>query len=61
MLRQSGVSVLITLDRYKSGDYLAMVRALRPTLPGLREVIVIGSDVPLRAGEHSWHALLERA
>jgi fatty-acyl-CoA synthase len=61
VLRQSGVSVLITLDRYKSGDYLAMVRALRPTLPGLREVIVIGGDVPLRAGEHSWHALLERA
>jgi fatty-acyl-CoA synthase len=60
-LRQSGVSVLISLDRYKSSDYLAMVRAARATLSGLREVVVIGGSTVLRSGERSWEALLEGA
>ena len=58
VLRQSGVSVLVTLDRYKSSEYLAMVRELRATLPAMREVIVIGSDVPLQADERSWEDAL---
>jgi fatty-acyl-CoA synthase len=61
VLRQSGVSVLITLDHYKSSDYLTMVRASRATLPGLREVIVIGNATERQAGERSWEELLEGA
>ena len=59
VLRQSGVSVLITLDRYKSSNYLGMVRAARATLPGLREVVVIGDGEVLVNGERGWEALLE--
>ena len=33
-LRQSGVSTLIVLDRYKTSEYLAMVREVRGSLPG---------------------------
>jgi fatty-acyl-CoA synthase len=61
VLRQSGASVVITLDRYKSSEYLAMLRALRPALPQLREVIVIGANVPLRRDERSWDEMLARA
>jgi fatty-acyl-CoA synthase len=56
-LRQSGISVIVTLDRYKTSAYLDMLRALRPALPDLREVIVIGAE-PLHAGERTWAALL---
>jgi fatty-acyl-CoA synthase len=59
-LRQSGVSTLVTLDRFKSSEYLEMVRELRPALPGVVEVIVIGAE-PLRAGEISWEAFGERS
>jgi fatty-acyl-CoA synthase len=59
-LRQSGVSVLVTLDRYKTSAYLEMIRALRPALPHLREVIVIGAQV-LREDERSWSSLLALA
>jgi fatty-acyl-CoA synthase len=61
VLRQSGVSVLLTLDRYKSSEYLAMIRALRATLPDLREVVVIGAQSSLRPGERSWRAFLAEA
>jgi fatty-acyl-CoA synthase len=58
VLAQSGVSVLITLERYKTSEYLAMVREVRADLPGLREVVVIdGTDAP-RDGERSWSDLL---
>ncbi|HZO92736.1 MAG TPA: AMP-binding protein [Candidatus Baltobacteraceae bacterium] len=59
-LRQSGVSTLIALDRYKSSEYLAMVRDVRPALSALREVVVIGDSIPLSA-ETAWHAYLARA
>ncbi|MBV8645547.1 MAG: AMP-binding protein [Candidatus Eremiobacteraeota bacterium] len=45
-LRQSGVSTLIVLDRYKTSEYLAMVREVRGSLPALREVVVIGESEP---------------
>ena len=32
-LRQSGVSTLVVLDRYKTSEYLAMVREVRASLP----------------------------
>jgi fatty-acyl-CoA synthase len=61
VLRQSGVSVLITQDRYKTSDYLAMVRELRAGLTDLRAVIVIGTDVALEGDERSWETLLAQA
>jgi fatty-acyl-CoA synthase len=61
VLRQSGVSVLITQDRYKTSGYLSMVRELRPNLAQLRRVIVIGDRPATRGDELSWHALLAHA
>ena len=59
-LRQSGISTLVTLDRYKTSEYLTMVREVRPLLPELREVVVVGEDAP-GPGEVSWHDYVERA
>ncbi|HEX3551372.1 MAG TPA: AMP-binding protein [Candidatus Elarobacter sp.] len=52
-LRQSGVSTLIVLDRYKTSEYLAMVREVRASLPLLREVVVIGAT-EAGEGETGW-------
>ena len=60
VLRQSGVSTLVTLDAYKTSAYLAMVREVRAALPELREVVIVGDAVPER-GEIGWDAYLERA
>jgi fatty-acyl-CoA synthase len=60
VLRQSGVSTLLTLDRYKTSEYLAMVREVRATLPALRTVVVIG-DEPVRPGEIAWSNYLAGA
>jgi fatty-acyl-CoA synthase len=57
VLRQSGVSTLFTLDRYKTSEYLAMVREVRPVLPTLRSVVVIGEE-PARSDEVAWDAYL---
>jgi fatty-acyl-CoA synthase len=54
-LRQSGVSTLVTLDRYKTSDYLAMVREVRASLPELRTVVVLGESTP-GDGEIAWDA-----
>ncbi|HEV2642074.1 MAG TPA: AMP-binding protein [Candidatus Elarobacter sp.] len=59
-LRQSGVSTLITLDRYKTSEYLAMVREVRASLPALREVVIVGDSAP-QPGETSWNDYLARA
>jgi fatty-acyl-CoA synthase len=59
-LRQSGVSTLVTLDRYKTSEYLAMVREVRPRLTALREVVVLGEEPP-RADEAAWEAYVARA
>ncbi len=52
-LRQSGVGTLLTLDRYKTSEYLAMVREVRAALPELRRVVVLGAE-PARADEIAW-------
>ena len=52
-LRQSGVSTLVLLDRYKTSEYLAMVREVRGSLPALREVVIIGDTEP-DEGETGW-------
>jgi fatty-acyl-CoA synthase len=59
-LRQSGVSTLITLDRYKTSEYLAMVREVRGSLPALRDVVIVGESAP-ESGETSWDGYLARA
>jgi fatty-acyl-CoA synthase len=56
VLRQSGVSVLLVQDTYKTSDYLAMVRDVRAALPELRRVVVIGSDVKPHGDEVHWDA-----
>ncbi|WP_317996706.1 AMP-binding protein [Vulcanimicrobium alpinum] len=59
-LQQSGVSTLIVLDRYKTSEYLTMVREVRGALPLLREVVIVG-DEPPGDGEREWDAYLARA
>jgi fatty-acyl-CoA synthase len=58
-LRQSGISTLVTLDRYKTSEYLGMVREVRGSLPQLREVVIAGETAPL-AGETPWAEYVER-
>ncbi len=42
-LRQSEVRVLVSAERFKTSDYRAMIDELRPDLPGLEEVIFLGT------------------
>jgi fatty-acyl-CoA synthase len=51
-LRQSGVSVLLTQICHKTSSYARMLAEIRPDLPELREVVLIGDDeldAPLQA------------
>ncbi|MBD5657097.1 MAG: AMP-binding protein, partial [Candidatus Eremiobacteraeota bacterium] len=41
-LRQSSVSVLLVQIRYKTSDYVAMIREIRADLPELRTIVLIG-------------------
>ncbi len=59
-LRQSGISTLVTLDRYKTSEYLAMVREVRGGLPALRTVIIAGDEQP-QANESAWTTFLALA
>jgi fatty-acyl-CoA synthase len=43
-LRQSGVSVLVSAERFKTSDYRAMIGQVRGELPDLRRVVYLGSD-----------------
>ncbi len=43
-LEQSGVSVLLTQVRYKSSEYVELLREIRPRLPKLRYAVLIGDD-----------------
>ncbi len=61
VLRQCGARVLITQDRYKTSDYLAMIRPLRAGLPQLKHVLVVGDEVALNGDERSWAAALGEA
>jgi fatty-acyl-CoA synthase len=42
-LRQSGVSVLVSAERFKTSDYRATIDEVRGDLPGLRQVVYIGT------------------
>jgi len=57
-LMQSGVSVLVAARRFRSADYVAMVRELRPELPELAHVVYLGTGS--EKGAWSWADLLER-
>ncbi|MFI6876468.1 AMP-binding protein [Streptomyces sp. NPDC050400] len=50
VLKQSGVSVLVSSPGHKGTDYHALVRQVAPECPELRDRVFIG--------EHSWDALL---
>jgi acyl-CoA synthetase (AMP-forming)/AMP-acid ligase II len=39
-------TAVIIPARFRGFDYVAMIRALRPRLPKLRQVLVVGDDVP---------------
>src|SRR5579875_3222330 len=42
VLRQSGVSLLVSAERFKSSDYHAMIDEVRGDLPELRQVVYLG-------------------
>jgi fatty-acyl-CoA synthase len=50
-LRQSGVRVLVSAERFKTSDYRAMTDEVRPGLDGLADVIFLGTA--------QWDALFE--
>lgn len=52
-LRQSGVRVLVSAERFKTSDYCAMIGEVRPDLPELEEVIYLGTP--------RWDGLFEAA
>ena len=53
VLRQSGVSVLVSATSFKTSDYAAMVDEVRGECPALREVVLIGTS--------TWDALVDGA
>jgi fatty-acyl-CoA synthase len=53
VLRQSGVSVLVSATSFKSSDYSVMIDEVRGDCPALREVVLIGTP--------SWDALVANA
>jgi fatty-acyl-CoA synthase len=50
-LNQSGVSVLLHARGYRDSDYLAVLDAVRPNCPDLRQTLLLDAD---------WDALLDR-
>ncbi len=44
VLRQAGVSVLVSAPEFKTSDYRAMVAEVRGECPDLREVVFLGDD-----------------
>jgi fatty-acyl-CoA synthase len=50
VLRQSGISVLVTAEAFKTSDYVGMVAEVQGDCPALREVVVIGRS--------SWDAMV---
>jgi len=46
MLRFTGASALILPGHFRRFDYLAMLAGLRPRLPELRHIMVVGEDLP---------------
>ena len=57
-LHQSGVSLLVAAPGFRSADYTAVIQEVRPELPDLQEVIILGESP---RGMLSWADLLNRA
>jgi fatty-acyl-CoA synthase len=53
VLKQSGISTLVSAMEFKTSDYAAMIEEVRGSCPDLRDVYLIGTA--------SWDALLARA
>ena len=59
ILDRSGVSVLIAARGFRATNYVAMIDEVRPDLPGLREIVLLGETPEPWAT--SWEKLLARA
>jgi fatty-acyl-CoA synthase len=53
VLKQSGISTLVSAKEFKTSDYASMIEEVRGSCPDLRDVYLIGTA--------SWDALLARA
>ena len=53
VLRQSGISTLVSAESFKTSDYAGMIAEVRGQTPDLQRVVLIGTD--------DWDALLARA
>jgi acyl-CoA synthetase (AMP-forming)/AMP-acid ligase II len=49
LLGRSGAALLLAVDRWHDADFRAVVEALRPSLPELREVVWVGADALRRS------------
>ncbi|MEX3993970.1 cyclohexanecarboxylate-CoA ligase [Paraburkholderia sp. EG286A] len=58
MLNHGGSKVMIVPQRYRGFDYEAMLRALRPELPALQHVVVVGATNEGEPARNSFEALL---
>ncbi|HSD48757.1 MAG TPA: AMP-binding protein, partial [Actinomycetota bacterium] len=59
ILDRAGVSVLVSARAFRSADYVAMLEQVRPDLPGLRHVVLLG-EAP-EPWATAWDAFLARA
>ncbi len=50
VLNQAGIRLLVTAERFKTSNYVAMIESARPSCPGLEHVVVIGQE--------SWGAMV---
>ncbi len=53
VLKQAGLRMLVTAERFKTSDYVGMIEAARADCPDLEQVFVIGRD--------SWSDLIARS
>ncbi|MGD9525530.1 AMP-binding protein [Pseudonocardia sp.] len=44
VLNQAGISLLVAATSFKTSDYAAMIAEVRPSCPGLRNVVLIGTS-----------------
>ena len=59
ILRQSGARAFVVAARFRHLDYLSMLEELRPGLPALETVVVVGPQVP--AGASPFHDIASHA
>jgi fatty-acyl-CoA synthase len=52
VLEQSGISVLVSAQTFKTADYAAMIEQVQPDCPALQQVFLLGSE--------QWNALMEQ-